>query len=111
MSHFGMRYLFGPFEMDPGECQLRCGPDAVPLTTKAFDLLAILIEQHGHLIYKDELLQRIWGDVCVEEAVLSVNIATIRRALGENGRQYIETVPKRGYRFIASVQVLDSAKN
>ena|ERR1044071_2670906 len=108
MSHFGPTYVFGPFEMQPGECRLRCGCEPVPLTTKAFDLLTILLEQHGHLVYRDELMRRIWGDAFVEDGVLSVNIATIRRALGEAGYQYIETVPKRGYRFVASVKVRDS---
>ena len=105
MSHFGSTYVFGPFEMQPRECRLQCGCEPVPLTTKAFDLLTILLEQHGHLVYRDELMRRIWGDACVEDGVLSVNIATIRRALGEAGHHYIETVPKRGYRFVASVKV------
>lgn len=106
MSRSGPRYVFGPFQMDPGECLLQRGSEPISLTTKAFDLFAVLLEQHGHLVEKHDLLQRVWGDAFVEEAVLSVNIAAIRRALADNGHQYIETVPKRGYRFAAPVEVI-----
>ncbi len=90
--------------MDVAERQLQRDSRPVPLTAKAFELLAVLLEESGHLVEKQELLRRVWGDAFVEEAVLSVNIAAIRRALADDGHQYIETVPKRGYRFIAPVQ-------
>src|SRR5262245_8988804 len=84
---------------------MRDGPH-VPLTPKAFDLLVVLVENGGHLIGKDELLKRVWPDCCVEEANLSVKMSALRRALGEgpNERQYVETVPRRGYRFVAGVK-------
>ncbi len=76
----------------------------VPVTPKAFDLLAALVEQPGKLISKEELLQKVWPDTFVEESNLAYNVFALRKALGdtaENG-QYIETVPKRGYRFTAA---------
>src|SRR5262249_16748523 len=65
-----------------------------------------LVERHGHLVEKDELLKKVWPDTFVEEANLASNILQLRKALGdgENGQRFIETVPKRGYRFVASVK-------
>ena len=76
------------------------------LTPKCFDLLVVPVENSGHLIGKDELLQRLWPDSIVEEANLSVNMSALRRALDEdpNEHQYVETVPRRGYRFVAGVR-------
>lgn len=110
MSHSAQKYAFGPFQLDVGEQQFLRDMQPVPLTAKAFELLAVLLEESGHLLEKQELLQRVWKDAFVEEAVLSVNIAAIRRALGDEGRHYIETVPKRGYRFIAPVQRIEPAE-
>src|SRR5262249_858612 len=78
----------------------------VPLTPKAFDLLLALVERHGRLLEKDELLKKVWPDTFVEEANLASNISQLRKALGdgENGQRYIETAPKRGYRFVADVK-------
>src|SRR5215475_5588531 len=99
-------YEFGPFRLDATEHLLLRDGEAVPLTPKAFDLLLALVERHGHLLEKDELLKKVWPDTFVEEANLSSNISQLRKALGdgENGHRYIETVPKRGYRFVASVR-------
>src|SRR5262245_21463089 len=99
-------YEFGPFRLDGVERLLLRDGKAVPLTPKAFDLLLALVERHGHLLEKDELLKKVWPDTFVEEANLASNISQLRKALGdgENGRQFIETAPKRGYRFIASVR-------
>jgi Tol biopolymer transport system component/DNA-binding winged helix-turn-helix (wHTH) protein len=83
----------------------------VPLTPKAFDLLAALLEQPGRLISKEELLQKVWPDTFVEESNLAYNVFALRKALGdpaENG-QYIGTVPKRGYRFTATVTPVNPA--
>src|SRR5262245_18516349 len=98
-------YEFGPFRIDIVERLLLRDGESVPLTPKAFDLLFALVEHHGHLLEKDELLKKVWPDTFVEEANLSYNISLIRKALGdgENGQRYIETVPKRGYRFVAQV--------
>jgi DNA-binding winged helix-turn-helix (wHTH) protein len=75
-----------------------------PLIPKAFDLLLALVEQHGHLLEKDELLKLVWPDTFVEEANLSSNISLIRKALGdgENGQKLIETMPKLGLDAIPS---------
>lgn len=99
-------YEFGPFRLIPEEQQLLRDDQPVPLTPKSFDLLVVLVENSGHLIEKGDLLKRIWPDSFVEEANLSVNMSALRRALGEgpNEHQYIETVPRRGYRFVASVK-------
>ncbi len=99
-------YEFGPFRLDAGERLLLRDGESVPLTPKAFDLLLALVEHHGRLLEKDELLKLVWPDAIVEEANLSYNISLIRKALsnGEDGQKYIETVPKRGYRFVAEVR-------
>ncbi len=77
----------------------------VALTPKAFDVLVALLERPGHLISKEELLQRVWPDTFVEESNLAYNVFALRKALGDTAEdsQYIETVPKKGYRFKASV--------
>ena len=94
-------FAFGPFQIDAAERRLTRDGTPVPLTPKAFDLLLVLVEQGGHLVTKDALMQRVWPDVVVEEANLAVHISAVRRALGDrNGDgQFIETVPKQGYRF------------
>ena len=99
-------YEFGPFRFIPEERQLLRDNQPVPLTPKSFDLLVVLVENTGHLLEKGELLKRIWPDSFVEEANLSVNVSALRRALGEgpNEHQYVETVPRRGYRFVAGVK-------
>jgi len=99
-------YEFGPFLLIPAERQFLRDNEPVSLTPKSFDLLVVLVENSGHLIEKGELMKRIWPDSFVEEANLSVNISALRRALGEgpDENQYVETVPRRGYRFVASVK-------
>ncbi|MBA3319884.1 MAG: winged helix-turn-helix domain-containing protein, partial [Pyrinomonadaceae bacterium] len=98
-------YEFGPFRLIPEERQLLRDNQPVSLTPKAFDLLFVLVENSGHLLEKDELMKRVWPDSFVEEANLSVKMSALRRALGEgpNEHQYVETVPRRGYRFVAGV--------
>src|SRR5262245_26357479 len=99
-------YEFGPFRLDVADHLLSRDGEAVPLTPKAFDLLLALVERHGRLLEKEELLKKVWPDTFVEEANLASNISQLRKALGdgENGHRYIETAPKRGYRFVASVR-------
>jgi eukaryotic-like serine/threonine-protein kinase len=107
MSHESNHlYEFGPFRLDVSERLLLRAGETVAVTPKAFDLLLVLVERHGHLLEKDELLKLVWPDTFVEEANLSYNISLIRKALGEgeDGQRYIETVPKRGYRFVAGVR-------
>ncbi len=98
-------YEFGRFRLNVEEKQLVLEGLPVPLTPKAFDLLVVLVENGGHLLEKSELLDRVWPDSFVEEANLSVKMSELRRSLGEspNDHQYIETVPRRGYRFVAPV--------
>src|SRR5436305_2068415 len=98
-------YEFGGFRLEPAECLLLRDGEPVSLTAKVFDLLVLLVENRGRLIEKDELLTALWPDSVVEESNLSVNISALRKALGENPAhtQFIETVPRRGYRFVATV--------
>ena len=102
----GPVYAFGPFLLDIGERRLSREGEVVPLTAKALDLLQVLVENHGHLLQKDELMRRVWPDAAVEENNLTVTISALRKALGEGPteRTYIETVPRRGYRFLAEVR-------
>src|SRR5262245_14233665 len=102
-------YDFGSFRLDAQERLLQRDGVTISLTPKAFDLLLALVERHGRLVDKEELFQTVWPDTIVEESNLSSNIALIRKALddGTNGERYIETVPKRGYRFVASVNKVE----
>jgi DNA-binding winged helix-turn-helix (wHTH) protein/TolB-like protein len=102
LKHF---YDFSTYRVDESERLLLRGDEVVPLTPKAFEMLLVLLESSGHVLSKDELMKRVWPDTIVEEANLSHNIYKLREALGEsrNGEKYIETVPRRGYRFVAKV--------
>lgn len=99
-------YEFGPFKLEAAERRLTCRDRQVPLTMKVFDLLLLLVQNAGHLVYKDEIIDRLWPDSFVEENNLTVSMSLLRRALGENaeGPRYIETVKKSGYRFVAEVR-------
>jgi TolB-like protein/DNA-binding winged helix-turn-helix (wHTH) protein/thioredoxin-like negative regulator of GroEL len=103
-------YEFGPFRLDAAERLLLREGAAVALTPRVFDLLLVLVERHGHLLEKDELLQTIWPDAVVEEGNLTANISILRKTLGDDGNsaRFIETVPKRGYRFVAAVRTNDA---
>ena len=102
-------YEFGPFQLDPPERLLRCEGHTVPITPKAFDLLVVLVERCGHLVDKDELLRIVWQGSFVEEGNLAVTVSHLRKALSDDRGQhkYIETVSKRGYRFVAGVKRVD----
>jgi DNA-binding winged helix-turn-helix (wHTH) protein len=97
-------YEFGPFRLDVAERLLSREGEAVTLSPKAFDLLQTLVEHHGRLLEKDELMGRVWPGIFVEEANLSYTISLIRKALGNGAGRFIETVPKHGYRFVAEVR-------
>ena len=98
---------FGNFRLVESErLLLRRDGTSVALTPKVFDTLVALIEQSGRLVEKDELMAKLWPDTFVEEGALTRNISDLRKALGEG--KYIETVPKRGYRFIALVREVDA---
>jgi TolB-like protein/DNA-binding winged helix-turn-helix (wHTH) protein/Tfp pilus assembly protein PilF len=98
-------YDFGPFRVDESERLLRCGDEVVPLTPKAFEMLLVLVGSGGRVLTKEELMTRLWPDAVVEEANLSHNIYKLREALAEraNNQKYIETVHRRGYRFLPQV--------
>lgn len=93
-------YTFGPFVLEPGQHRLQKQGEPVKLPPKAFDLLVVLVTRAGDLVTKEQLLKEVWADAFVEEANLSVNMTILRRALGDD-YEYIETVPRRGYRFSA----------
>ena len=99
-------YRFGPFQLDVRERRLLRGTEIIPLRLKVFDTLCVLVENAGRLVTKDELLTAVWPDTTVEENSLNHNISVLRKALGEKatGQQYIETVPRVGYRFVAAVE-------
>jgi TolB-like protein/Tfp pilus assembly protein PilF len=101
-------YEFGAFRLDTGERLLLRDGEPVPLTPKVFDTLVVLLQKSGHMVGKDELMKEVWADSFVEEGNLTQNISVLRKVLGENfdGRAYIETVTRRGYRFIADVREL-----
>jgi len=98
-------YRFGSFQLDETERLLLCSGVKVLLPPKVFDTLLLLVQHAGQLVTKEYLLQNLWPDTFVEEANLSVNIATLRKALSEGAgeSEYIETHRKRGYRFVANV--------
>lgn len=102
-------YEFGDFRLLPADKRLLQAGKPVPLKPKVFETLLILVQSQGHLVEKGEFLRRLWPDSFVEEAALAQNISQLRKALG-NGTEasensLIETVPKRGYRFVAPVKV------
>jgi DNA-binding winged helix-turn-helix (wHTH) protein/TolB-like protein/tetratricopeptide (TPR) repeat protein len=101
-------YQFGRFRLDSSERTLLRDQEPVPLTLKAFDILVVLLQNSGHVVQKDELMNAVWADTAVEESNLSQNIYTLRKALGQisEGCEFIETIPRVGYRFAAPVQTL-----
>jgi Tol biopolymer transport system component/DNA-binding winged helix-turn-helix (wHTH) protein len=97
-------YEFGPFRLDVAEQRLLRDGRVLPLTPKVFDVLRVLVQNSGHLVEKETLFAEVWPDSFVEEGALSRSVSILRKTLGENGSaEYIETVPKRGYRFVAPV--------
>ncbi|HET9407322.1 MAG TPA: winged helix-turn-helix domain-containing protein [Candidatus Sulfotelmatobacter sp.] len=98
-------YEFGEFRLDPDERLLIRAGQPVPLAPKTFDTLVLLVENAGRLVPKDEFIHRLWPGTFVEEVAVAQNVSQLRKALdnGGGGKSLIETVPKRGYRFVASV--------
>jgi len=106
-------YEFGAFRLDAVERVLLRGDELIVLPPKVFDTLWKLVKEEGRIVSKAELMEAIWANVIVEESNLSQNIYMLRRALGvdEHGKQFIETVPRRGYRFAVPVRLLSEAPN
>ncbi len=104
-SHY---YEFGPYRLDVGQRILTRTGEAVSLTPKATEILTLLVTNAGQLVAKDELLKQVWPDTFVEESNLTQNIFLLRRVLGDErpSPRYIETVVRRGYRFVANVRVV-----
>src|SRR5690242_18884426 len=96
-------YLFGSFRLEPAQGRLLRDGLVVPLTPKVFATLLALVRSNGQLLDKETLMQELWPDAFVEEANLTFNVSVLRKALGRSS-SYIETVPKRGYRFRVPVK-------
>ena len=102
-------YEFGRFRAKSDERVLLREGELVPLTPKAFDILLTLLENDGRIVHKEDLMKKVWPNTFVEEGNLTQNVSLLRKALGEsaNGPQFIETVPRRGYRFVAPVRKIN----
>ena len=101
-------YEFGSFHLEIKERRLLHNGQPVSLRAKVFDTLVALVANHGKLVTKDSLMRAVWPDAVVEEGNLAHNLTVLRKALGETDNQrFIETVPGRGYRFVASVRLAD----
>jgi DNA-binding winged helix-turn-helix (wHTH) protein/Flp pilus assembly protein TadD len=101
-------YEFGSFLVDLQERAVRRGGKLLLLTPKVFDILLVLIQNPGRILTKDEIMKQVWPDAIVEESNLARNVSTLRKALGDepDRHQFIETIPWRGYRFVAEVREL-----
>src|SRR5688572_17116786 len=106
MMDTGRVLLFGPYRLEVDLSRLLRDGQPVPLTPKAFDVLLALIERRDRVVDKAELMKAVWPDSFVEEANLSQTIFVLRKTLGQqpDGEHFIETVPRRGYRFVAEVR-------
>ena len=98
---------FGPFRLLPTQYLLLEGSKRVPLGSRALQILIVLLERAGDLVSKQELMDRVWPNIFVEPANLTVQISALRRMLrdGRNGNRFIINIPGRGYSFVASVEV------
>src|SRR5260370_38781722 len=103
-----MVYEFGPFGYGADQKLLFRQDELVPLAPKAVDTLEVLVNRRGRVVDKTELMKLVWPDTVVEEVGLARNVSLLRKALGDETETvaYIETIPKRGYRFIAEVRVI-----
>lgn len=99
-------YTFGRYRLDPDERVLRRDGQPITLAPKDVETLIVLVQRSGHIVEKEELLEKVWPGVFIEEGNLARHVFNLRQVLGDapDGRKYIETIPKRGYRFVAAVQ-------
>ena len=103
------QYVFGEFRLDARQRALFRQQELVALTPKSLETLLFLVERHGQIVDKKELLEAVWPDTFVEEVSLARNVSLLRKALSDHqdGNAFIETIPKRGYRFVAAVETKD----
>src|SRR5262245_58356674 len=103
---------FGPFRLLPAQQLLLEGESPIRIGSRALEILIALVERPGELVTKNELMARVWPNTVVEEGNLKVHVSALRRALGDGqpGRRYLATVPGRGYRFVAPIQVSTPVK-
>src|ERR1700751_4370851 len=101
-----MTLKFGRFQVLPHRRELLAGGVPVPLGSRAFDVLMVLIEAGGELVTKDEILSRVWPGLVVEEHSLQFHISALPKGLGED-RGFIKTISGRGYRFVADITAAD----
>lgn len=103
------QYFFGEFRLDARQRALFRRQELVALTPKSVETLLFLVERHGQIVDKKELLEAVWPDTFVEEVSLARNVSLLRKALSDHqdGHAFIETIPKRGYRFVAPVEIED----
>src|SRR5215471_6189189 len=106
MSEKPLIYQFNGVRVDLRAFQAFRGDGPLSMEPKAFEVLVFMIENRGRLVEKQEILDRVWPDTSVTENAMTRVIAQLRRVLGDDAKEarYIETVPRKGYRFIASVQ-------
>ena len=104
MTDRSVAYEFGEFRLDPVARLFSRQRRPIALAPKSFDLLVLLVERRGRVLERGELIAELWPDTIVEEANLTFQISTVRKALDEAGSKWIETVPKHGYRFTAPVR-------
>src|SRR5215813_6864496 len=108
-----LSYEFGPYQFDLSRRELKCAGETITLTRKATEILILLLANAGHVVEKEELLREVWPNTFVEEANLAQHVFTLRKALGDERAvpRYIETVTRRGYRFLGTVRVIETDNN
>ena len=99
-------YIFGEFLLDSSQRTFSAGGEIVHLPAKEFDTLLYFLENQGRTLSKDEMMAAIWDDTFVEEGNLAQYVSRLRKILDGNGHSYIQTLPKKGYRFDADVKVV-----
>lgn len=102
-----MRFRFSTFELDTEKHEFRAAGELFALEPQVFDVLCHLVENHDRMVGRDELIEVVWGGRIVSESTISARINAVRRALGDSGKaqDFVKTIPRRGFRFVASVEV------
>src|SRR3984957_17165394 len=102
-----MIYRFGPFELDTAKVELRSGGEVCSVEPQVFALLALLVDNRERLVSKDEIIEKVWDGRVVSEAAVASRIKSARKVLGDDGKtqQFIKTIHRQGFRFVADVKV------